>query len=76
MIPPVNDVKFDPAKVAPLFIAGVDLMNSGNVTMLPTTTLPAGVSYNPAITYAFSKGATAQQTIQMLDKAFTDIGIK
>ena len=53
MIPPVNDVKFDPAKVAPLFIDGVALMNSGNITLLPSTTPPAGVSYNSAITYSF-----------------------
>jgi hypothetical protein len=76
MIPPVKDVKFDPAKVKPLFIEAIELQNSGNVTLLPITTLPAGVSYNPTITYAYSKGVTAQQTIQFLDKAFTDLGIK
>lgn len=76
MIPPVKDVKFDPAKLDRLFIEAIELQNSGNVTILPITTLPAGVSYNPTITYAFSKGATAQATIQMLDKAFVDVGIK
>lgn len=76
MIPPVKDVKLDPAKVKPLFIEAIDLQNSGNVTLLPITTLPAGVSYNPVITFAYTKGVTAQQTIQMLDKAFSDIGIK
>jgi ABC-type glycerol-3-phosphate transport system substrate-binding protein len=76
MIPPVKDVKLDPAKLDRLFIEAIELQNSGNVTIIPITTLPAGVSYNPTITYAFSKGATAQATIQMLDKAFVDVGIK
>jgi multiple sugar transport system substrate-binding protein len=76
MLPPVNDVKYDPAKVKPLFIQAFDLANSSDVSLVYNPALPAGVSYNPAISFAYTKGATAADTIKMLDKAFTDIGIK
>ncbi|MGA2503188.1 MAG: extracellular solute-binding protein [Anaerolineales bacterium] len=75
MIPPITDLKVDPSKLAPIFQQGIALLNSDTVTVLPVTTLPSGVEYDAAESYAYTAGATAEQTIAILDKAFTDVGI-
>jgi len=75
MIPPIKDAVYDVNKIGPLTKQALTILDNGSVDVMPNPSAfqPAGVNFSQAQSKAWEDGSTAQEVIQLVDQAYTDI---